>query len=80
MIYDVSPRATKLEMGLAAGLYMKVGKINSSLAVLIVQPSLSQKLEAYQLAPVTVIPQLLAFLHGFKNAKMRKTYKIVIIR
>lgn len=66
-------------MGVEAGLYLKVGRTNNSLVVLIIQQSLRLKLEAYQIVPVILIP-LLHFLHGFKNTKMRKKYKIVIIR
>jgi hypothetical protein len=65
-------------MGVEAGLYLKVGRTNNSL-VLIIQQSLRLKLEAYQIVPVIVTP-LLHFLRGFKNTKMRKKYKIVIIR
>lgn len=65
-------------MGVEAGLYLKVGRTNNSL-VLIIQQSLRLKLKAYQIVPVIVTP-LLHFLRGFKNTKMRKKYKIVIIR
>jgi hypothetical protein len=66
-------------MGVEAGLYLKVGRTNNSLLVLIIQQSLRLKLDAYQIVPV-IVTQLLHFLHGFKKTKMRKKYKIVIIR
>lgn len=79
MICKVSPQAIKQIK--AAGLYLKVMKRINSLAVLIVQPSLKTRLEAYRLLLVTVSLQVLAFLHGFNNAKMRsKDLTIVMIR